>query len=82
MRFKLTTLRSPASWTYKPPPACPRGCRAGDITRPPPGRYMTVNANMGDIAREVRLGLSERLPEGKQNTGNSGSAGASVNALG
>jgi hypothetical protein len=43
---------------------------------------MTVNANMGDIAREVRLGLSERLPEGKQNTGNSGSAGASVNALG
>jgi quinoprotein glucose dehydrogenase len=41
-----------------------------------------VNANSGDIAWEVPLGLTERLPEGKQNTGNTGSAGPSVTAGG
>ena len=50
--------------------------------KPPWGRLFAVNANTGDIAWEVRLGLTERLPEGKQNTGNSGSAGPSVTAGG
>jgi quinoprotein glucose dehydrogenase len=50
--------------------------------KPPWGRLFAVDANTGDIAWEVRLGLTERLPEGKQNTGNSGSAGPSVTAGG
>jgi quinoprotein glucose dehydrogenase len=41
-----------------------------------------VNANTGEIAWEVPLGLSEALPEGKRLTGNSGSAGPSVTAGG
>jgi quinoprotein glucose dehydrogenase len=31
-----------------------------------------VNANTGDIAWQVPLGITEGLPEGKQNTGRSG----------
>jgi quinoprotein glucose dehydrogenase len=41
-----------------------------------------VNANTGEIAWETPLGLTETLPEGKQLTGNSGSAGPTVTAGG
>ena len=41
-----------------------------------------MNANTGEIAWEVPLGLTEALPEGKRLTGNSGSAGPSVTAGG
>ena len=50
--------------------------------RPPWARLVAVNANTGEIAWEVPLGLSEALPEGKRLTGNSGSAGPSVTAGG
>ncbi|HEY6346358.1 MAG TPA: PQQ-binding-like beta-propeller repeat protein [Bryobacteraceae bacterium] len=50
--------------------------------KPPWGRLFAVNANTGDIAWETTLGLSERLPPEKQNTGNSGSAGPTVTAGG
>ena len=50
--------------------------------RPPWGKLVAVNANTGDIAWEVPLGLTEALPEGRQLTGNSGSAGPSVTAGG
>jgi len=50
--------------------------------RPPWGRLTAVNANTGEIAWEVPLGLTEALPEGKQLTGNSGSAGPTVTAGG
>ena len=43
---------------------------------------MAVDANTGDIAWQVPLGLHEALPAGKQLTGNSGSAGPSVTAGG
>ena len=43
---------------------------------------MAVNANTGEIAWEVPLGLNEALPEGKRLTGSSGSAGPSVTAGG
>lgn len=43
--------------------------------RPPWGRIVAVNANTGDFAWEVPLGLTESLPAGKQNTGSSNSAG-------
>jgi quinoprotein glucose dehydrogenase len=39
-----------------------------------------VNANTGDIAWQMPLGLTEALPQGKQNTGGSGSAGPTVTA--
>jgi hypothetical protein len=42
--------------------------------RPPWARLVAVNANTGDIAWQVPLGITEALP-GKRNTGGSGSAG-------
>jgi glucose dehydrogenase len=43
--------------------------------KPPWGRLTAVNANTGDIAWQIPLGITEELPEGKQNTGRSGVAG-------
>jgi quinoprotein glucose dehydrogenase len=50
--------------------------------RPPWARLTAINANSGEIAWEVPVGLTEQLPSGKQNTGNAASAGASVTAGG
>jgi len=50
--------------------------------RPPWARLVAVNANTGEIVWETPLGLTEALPEGKQLTGNSGSAGPTVTASG
>jgi glucose dehydrogenase len=46
--------------------------------RPPWAKLIAVNANNGEVAWQTTLGLTEVLPEGKQNTGNSGSAGPTV----
>jgi glucose dehydrogenase len=40
--------------------------------KPPWERLFAVNANTGDIAWQVPLGITETLPPGKQNTGRSG----------
>ncbi len=50
--------------------------------QPPWGQLVAVNANTGKIAWKVPLGLTETLPEGKQLTGNSNSAGPTVTAGG
>ncbi len=50
--------------------------------KPPWSRLTAVNANTGEIAWAVPLGLFEELPEGHQVLGNSGSAGPSVTAGG
>jgi quinoprotein glucose dehydrogenase len=50
--------------------------------KPPWGRLWAVNANTGDIAWEVTLGLNEALPAGKQNVGGTGSAGPIATAGG
>jgi quinoprotein glucose dehydrogenase len=50
--------------------------------RPPWARLAAVDANTGEIVWESVLGLSEELPEGKQLTGRSGSAGPTVTAGG
>jgi glucose dehydrogenase len=50
--------------------------------RPPWGKLVAVNGNTGEIAWESTLGLNEQLPEGKQLTGSSGSAGPTVTAGG
>ncbi len=50
--------------------------------KPPWARLVAVNANTGEIAWQVPLGLVETLPEGKQHVGSSGSAGPIVTAGG
>ncbi len=50
--------------------------------RPPWSRLTAVNANTGEIAWAVPLGIYEDQPEGRQLLGNSGSAGPTVTAGG
>jgi quinoprotein glucose dehydrogenase len=60
--------------------------RIGDANwpcqKPPWGRLTAVNASTGDIAWQIRLGVTEQLPEGKQNTGRPALAGPIVTASG
>ena len=44
--------------------------------RPPWARVYAINANTGDIAWKVTLGINERLPKEKQNVGSIGGAGS------
>jgi glucose dehydrogenase len=46
--------------------------------RPPWGRLFAVNANTGEIAWETRLGVTDELPEGKQNTGRGNTLGGPI----
>jgi glucose dehydrogenase len=50
--------------------------------KPPWGRLTAVNAATGDIAWQRPLGITEQLPEGKQNTGRPALAGAIVTGAG
>jgi len=50
--------------------------------KPPWSRLTAVNANTGEVAWAVPLGIYEDLPEGRQLAGNSGSAGPTVTAGG
>jgi len=50
--------------------------------KPPWARLIAVNANTGEIAWQVPLGLVEGLPKDKQNAGAAGSAGPMVTAGG
>ena len=50
--------------------------------RPPWGRLIAVNANTGDFAWNVPLGINETLPAGKQNVGAQSLAGPIVTAGG
>jgi quinoprotein glucose dehydrogenase len=50
--------------------------------RPPWGRLIAVNAKTGDFAWEVPLGVTDSLPEGKQNTGATNTAGVIATAGG
>lgn len=50
--------------------------------KPPWARLTAVNANTGEIAWAVPLGMYEELPEGRQVLGNAGSAGPTVTAGG
>jgi quinoprotein glucose dehydrogenase len=51
-------------------------------TRPPWAQLVAVNTNTGEIAWKTPLGLNESLPAGRQNVGNSGSAGPMATASG
>jgi quinoprotein glucose dehydrogenase len=50
--------------------------------QPPWGELVAVNVNTGDIAWKVPLGVTDGLPEGKQNTGRPGNGGTIVTAGG
>ena len=50
--------------------------------KPPWGRVTAVDASTGDIAWQIRLGITDQLPEGKQNTGRPALAGPIVTAGG
>lgn len=50
--------------------------------QPPWGELAAVNVNTGEIAWKVRLGVTDGLPEGKQNTGRPGNGGTIVTAGG
>jgi glucose dehydrogenase len=56
--------------------------RIGDVNwpcqKPPWGRLTAVSAATGEIAWQTPLGITEQLPEGKQNTGRPALAGAIV----
>ncbi len=49
---------------------------------PPWGQLTAVNVNTGDIAWQVRLGISDHLPEGKKDTGRPSNGGPIVTASG
>ena len=50
--------------------------------RPPWSSLVAVNANTGDIAWKVPLGINTNMPEGKNNVGNAGSGGPIATAGG
>lgn len=50
--------------------------------QPPWGELAAVNVNTGEIAWKVPLGITDSLPEGKQNTGRPGNGGTIATAGG
>jgi len=50
--------------------------------QPPWGRLFAINVNTGDIAWQVPLGITDSLPEGKQNTGRPNMGGSVATAGG
>lgn len=58
------------------------GDRNWPCQKPPWGRLTAVNSSSGDIVWQRPLGISEELPEGKQNTGRPALASAIVTAGG
>lgn len=50
--------------------------------KPPWGRLTAVNASTGNIAWQIRLGVTDQLPAGKQNTGRPALAGPITTASG
>jgi len=48
--------------------------------QPPWGELVAVNVNTGEIAWKVPLGVTDSLPEGKQNTGRPGNGGTIATA--
>ena len=50
--------------------------------RPPWGRLLAVDANTGDILWASRLGITEGLPEAKQDTGANNSSGGPISTAG
>jgi glucose dehydrogenase len=83
------TLRADGQWTVTKGPFAsfnaPVNGKSGvalPCQKGPWAKLVAVNANTGEIAWESVLGLNESLPDGKQLSGNAGSAGPTVTAGG
>ena len=50
--------------------------------KPPWGQFSAINANTGEIAWQVTLGVTDELPEGKKNTGRPNMGGSIATAGG
>ena len=66
--------KAPGYFNFAAPAKDANGNSIGNLpcVKPPWERLFAVNANTGDIAWEVPLGITEGLPSGKQNTGRAG----------
>jgi quinoprotein glucose dehydrogenase len=58
------------------------GASSWPCQKPPWGRLTAVNANTGEFAWQIRLGVTDELPEGKRNTGRIGFGGPIATAGG
>jgi quinoprotein glucose dehydrogenase len=58
------------------------GLPSGPCQKPPWGRLTAVDANTGEFAWQITLGVTDGLPPEKQNTGRGGAAGPIVTAGG
>jgi quinoprotein glucose dehydrogenase len=58
------------------------GASSWPCQKPPWGRLTAVNAATGNFAWQIRLGITDELPEGKRNTGRIGFGGPIVTAGG
>jgi glucose dehydrogenase len=58
------------------------GAQSWPCQKPPWGRLTAVNAATGKFAWQIRLGVTDELPEGKKNTGRIGFGGPIVTAGG
>jgi len=77
---------SPAPYDKRTPGQGTFDVRIGDSNwpcqKPPWGRLTAINSSTGDIAWQIRLGITEQLPADKQNTGRPALAGPIVTASG
>lgn len=66
--------KAPGYFSFAAPAKDANGNPIGQLpcVKPPWERLFAVNANTGEIAWQVPLGVTEGLPPGKQNTGRSG----------
>jgi quinoprotein glucose dehydrogenase len=86
---RMEKAKDGAGSPYEKTAAVGRGnfdVRVGEVNmpcqRPPWGRLIAVNSSTGDFAWQVPLGITEQLPEGKQNTGRPVLAGPIVTGSG
>jgi quinoprotein glucose dehydrogenase len=66
--------KAPGFFSFAAPAKDANGNSLGNLpcVKPPWERLFAVNVNTGEIAWQVPLGITEGLPEGKQNTGRAG----------
>jgi glucose dehydrogenase len=71
---QLAYDKAPGFASFSAPAKDAEGKPIGNLPcfKPPWERLFAVNANTGEIAWQVPLGITEGLPPGKQNTGRSG----------
>ena len=82
--YERATAAGPSASFFQVPVRDASGAAIGNwpCQKPPWGRLTAVNVNTGEFAWQVPLGVTDQLPEGKQNTGRPGFAGPIATAGG